>query len=224
MLLWASAQAVPASVEKSSGSSPPCNFSEDAIAHKRMTHRSDVIGAHSNVDSDDNHEPTVVKSSKNLHERQVRTFEHVNKLAKNKYPHDKNTFVSYESAKSSFDFIRNISSLDDKIMNNGESVSVESISEATLATFKESDVKTNAEKETSDKIYLHVNGESASRWFFSVAHLPQVSLVCEEQRLGSTRLDGLPRHVMCLAEVVESTRPGDELQVASRRSLASRGR
>jgi hypothetical protein len=177
MLLWASAQAVPASVEKSSSRSPPCSFSEDAIAHKRMTHRSDVIGAYSNVDSDDNHEPTVVKSSKNLHERQVRSFEHVNKLAKNKYPHDKNTFVSHESAKSSFDFIRNISSLDDKIMNNGESVSVESISEATLATFKESDVKTNAEKETSDKIYLHVNGElRLAVVFFRPFILPRFSL------------------------------------------------
>lgn len=126
-----------------------------------MKHRSNVRG-YSNDKSNNSNEPTV-KSSKNLHERQVRSFENNNKITKSKFPHDKNTFANYASSKS-FDFIRNIS-LDDKIMNNGESVSMENVSESTLATFKESDVKTNAQKEASDKIYLHVNGELDTMFF-----------------------------------------------------------
>lgn len=117
---------------------------------------------HSNNDYRNSNE--TKKSPKNLHERQVRSFELNNKLTKNKASHDKNTFVKYASvdiAERQYEVIRNIS-LDDKvneIMNNGESVSMESISETTHATFKESNVKTSAPKEASDKIYLHVNGE-----------------------------------------------------------------
>ena len=129
-----------------------CKYIEDKIIQKRMKHRSNGRG-YSNDNRNNSNEPTV-KSSKNLHERQVRSFEQNNKITKS---NDKNTFT-YENNKTSFDFIRNIS-LDDKIMNNGESVSMENVSEPTLATFKESDVKTNAQKEASDKIYLHVNGE-----------------------------------------------------------------
>ena len=144
-----------------------CKYFEDKVIHKRMKHRSN-IRVHSN-DNNNNinnkirhiNEPTI-KSLKDLHERQVRSFEHNNKITKNKVPHDKNTFVKYENTETHYEIIRNIS-LDDKVnqtMNNGESsVSMESISETTLATFKESNVKTSAQKEASDKIYLHVNGE-----------------------------------------------------------------
>lgn len=89
---------------------------EDKIIQKRMKHRSNGRDNTSN----NSNEPTV-KSSKNLHERQVRSFEYNNKITKSKFPHDKNTFANYENGKTSFDFIRNIS-LDDKIMNNGESM------------------------------------------------------------------------------------------------------
>lgn len=192
MLLWASVQAVPASVESRpfQTSHQLRNFSdltvslpstdhqlsshhlewdcstalnktlcEDELIHKRMKH---PVKVHSNNDNRNSNEK---KSPKNLHERQVRSFELNNKLTKNKVSHDKNTFVKYASVDISerqYDVIRNIQSLDDKvneIMNNGETVSMESISETTHATFKESNVKTSAPKEASDKIYLHVNGE-----------------------------------------------------------------
>lgn len=90
----------------------------------------------------------------------MRSFvEQNNKITKNKVSHDKNTYVKYGNTKTVYEIVRNIS-LDDKvnnIMNNGES-----INETTLATFKESNVKANAQEEASDasdKIYLHVNGE-----------------------------------------------------------------
>lgn len=188
MLLWTSAQAVPASLEKSLpsehqrqdtndlkllqtstdrklnielGCSPLnyklCKYTEEKSILKRMKHRSN-IRAYSNDNSNNHNNEPIIKSSKSLHERQVRSFEHSNKITRHKLPHDKNTFVSYESTKTNYNLIRNIS-LDDKVMNNGESMSMENVSEPTLATFKESDVKTNAQKETSDKIYSHVNGE-----------------------------------------------------------------
>lgn len=160
MLLWASVQAVPASLEKpehprhdtkslvASSHNINCSYQPlnrelcKYLVLKRMKHRS-----HDN--SNINNEPSI----NSLHERQVRS------VTKNNFPHDKrNTFVSFED--DSRDIIRNIS-LNVKVMNNGESVS-----EPTLATFKESNVKTNAEKETSDKTYLHVNGECARRLAF----------------------------------------------------------
>lgn len=122
-----------------------------------MKHRSNFKG-YSNYNSNNNSNEPTVKSSKYLHERQVRSFDRSNKITKSKLPHDKNTFANYGNAKTSFDFIRNVSQ-DDKIMNNGESVSMENVSDPTLSTFKESDVKTSGEKEASDKIYLHVNGK-----------------------------------------------------------------
>lgn len=167
MLLRASVEAVPASVESRPFQSSPhiewdCSLNktlcEDELIHKRMKHS---VKVHSN---NDNRNLNEKKSPKNLHERQVRSFELSNTLTKNKVSHDKNTFVKYASvdiAERQYEVIRNIS-LDDivnEIMNNGETVSMESISETTHATFKESNVKTSAPKEASDKIYLHVNGE-----------------------------------------------------------------
>lgn len=180
MLLWASGQAVPASVEnslsqhhyadvkpletRSSAASLPnesdctslnkklCKYFDDKLVPKRMKHRNINNNNPSNLN-----EPTV-KSSKNLHERQVRSLERSNKFTKNKLPNERGAFASYDN---NYEFIRNIS-LDERlheIMNNGDSVSMENISETTLATLKESDVKTNVPKEASDKIYLHVNGE-----------------------------------------------------------------
>lgn len=186
MLLWSSVQAVPASVESrplqsshqllrnlsdltaalpsrhlawDCSASPNKTLCEDELIHKRMKHS---VKVHSNNDYRNSTE--TKKSPKSLHERQVRSFELNNKLTKNKASHDKNTFVKYASvdiADRQYEVIRNIS-LDDKvneIMNNGETVSMESISETTHATFEESNVKTSAPKEASDKIYLHVNGE-----------------------------------------------------------------
>lgn len=189
MLLWASAEAVPASVNNpllsehpsqsdiltllksrsssksshneadclSSFNNKQCKYFEDKIVLKRMKHRNTVRYSKDNSNNID--EPSTVNGSKDLHDRQVRSFEHNNRTTKNKFPQDKNTFASYENTKTSYEVVRNIS-LSDKLMNNGESVSMENTSEpALVATFKESDVKTNAQKETSDKIYLHVNGE-----------------------------------------------------------------
>lgn len=190
MLLWASVQAVPASLESplsehrgndlqllptpnrttpqskwdsSSLSKKLCKYFEGKASHKRMKHRSNVK-AHSN-DNRNTNEPTI-RSLKDLHERQVRSFELG--IVK-KYPYD----VNYET---NYGFIRN-KSIDDKgkkIMNNEESVSMENISESTLATFKESNVKTNPQKEASDKIYLPVNGEFAACNVISLPH-PQLN-------------------------------------------------
>lgn len=181
MLLWASGQAVPASVEnalsnyqlpnvnvKSSSfindqrncSSSPnqrlCKYVVDnTIALKRMKHRNSAR-------INDNSNELAVKGSKNSHERQVRSLERGSKFTKSRIPNDKHTFASYDNAIASYEFIRNIS-LDEgihKVMNNGV-VSMDSLSDTTLATLKESDVKANVEKEASDTPdkYFHVNGE-----------------------------------------------------------------
>lgn len=193
MLLWASAEAVPASVNNplisehpsqidvltflkirngnktsqseadcfSSLNKKQCKYFEDRIVLKRMKQRNGVIETNRNDDSNNIDESSKLNSSKDLHERQVRSFEQNNRIAKNKFQKDKNTFANYENTKTSYEVVRNIS-LGDKLMNNGESEkSMENTSESTrvVAAFKKSDVKTNAEKETSDKTYLHVNGE-----------------------------------------------------------------
>lgn len=181
MLLWASVQAVPASLEspltqyqnsnlrtfRAEDATVGSNCSslneklrqlfDDKVTLKRMKSRGTVRVR--NHDDNNTNEP-IIKSSKDLHERQVRSFEHSNKITKNKHSPDRETFVSYEKAKTSQEFIKNISLGDsgNEIMNNGASISMENISESTRA-FKESDVKTNDQKEASDKIYLHVNGE-----------------------------------------------------------------
>lgn len=204
MLLWASAEAVPASVNNPLISEHPsqidvltflksrssnktshseadclsslnkrqCKYFEDRIVLKRMKHRNSVIAAKSNDDSNNNDESSILNNSKDLHERQVRSFEHNIRIAKTKFQQDKNTFASYENTKANYEIVRNISH-GDKLMNNGESVSMENTSEPTLvATSKKSDVKTNAQKETSDKTYLHVNGEFRSVAPFSFLFVP----------------------------------------------------
>lgn len=185
MLLGASGQAVPASVESSIASSYPtvdvkplgaetsntslpnewdcssvsdrlCKYSADKIILKRMKHRN---SARTNINTDNSSNEPSIKSSKNLHERQVRSLERSNKFTRSRLHSEKNSFASAEHTKTDYDFIGNIS-LDDrihKIMNNGVVAMENIVSEATLAT--ESDVKANVQKETSDKIHLHVNGE-----------------------------------------------------------------
>lgn len=157
MLLLASAQAeaVPASVknkflarqqregtgdnsQSTSNSIELCKFFDDKVVLKRMKHRS---FARTNININ---EPSKVKSSKSLHERQVRSIDYTNGNVIN-------TFAGYDKAKTR----RNISldnSFRESVVNNGESVSLENISQATLAT---SDVKSNVQKDSSDK----VNGE-----------------------------------------------------------------
>lgn len=159
MLLLASAQAeaVPASVKNKllanhqrqnagdnsqslSDSIKLCKYFDDKVVLKRMKHRSFAV-AKSNVN-----ESSKVKSLKNLYERPARSIEYSNS-------NDINTFAGYDKAKTR----RNIS-LDNSLVSNGngESASLENISQATLAT---SHVKSSVQKDTSDKVYLHVNGE-----------------------------------------------------------------
>jgi hypothetical protein len=117
-----------------------CKFFDDKVVLKRMKHRS-FTRINSNIN-----ESSKVKNSKNLHERQVRSIEYTSS-------NDINTFARYDKTET-----RRKLSLE-SVVNNGESVSLENISQATLAT---SDVKSNAQKDSSDKIYLHVNGETMS--------------------------------------------------------------
>lgn len=193
MLLWASGQAVPASVENSLSQYQPsvdattslvgaetslineplvncssplnnklCKYvDDDKIAvKKRMKHRNIA-----RISIIDNSNELAVKSSKNSHERQVRSLS--NKFSKGQFPNDKHTFAQgYDNTiNESYELVRNISFDEriNKVMNNGvSSVSMESLSDTTLATLKASDVKANVEKEASDASdkYFHVNGES----------------------------------------------------------------
>lgn len=165
MLLLASAQAeaVPASVnhkflahrqpqstgdnsQSSSDSIKLCKYLDDKVLQRRMKHRSFVITNSNNIN-----EFSKVKSLKSSHERQVRSIEH-------SIINDLNNFAGYDKTKTR----RNISldnSFRENVVNNEESLSVrvENISQATLAS---SDVKSNVQKDSSDKIYLHVNGET----------------------------------------------------------------
>lgn len=166
MLLLASAQAkvVPASVKseilvhphrestgnnsKSPNSIELCNFTDDEDVLKRMKHRS-LARAKSNIN-----DPSKLKSLKGLHERQVRSIEHTGSS-------DIKTYAGHDKAKTR----RNISfdnSFPEIVVKNGESVSLERISQATLAT---SNVKTSVQKDSSDKVYLHVNGETMKNVF-----------------------------------------------------------
>lgn len=181
MLLWASVQAVPASLEtphfqsnnsdlRSRGVDDAtvgsnctslidklCQLFDDKVTSKRMKSRRN-FRVRSHDDDDNNTNELIIKSSKDLHERQVRSFELNNKIIKNKHSPE-----SYEKVKTNQDFIRNISLVGEsvnEIINNGASVSKENISESTTLAFKESEnVETNPQKEASDKVYLHVNGE-----------------------------------------------------------------
>jgi hypothetical protein len=171
MLLWASGgQAVPASVENRLSSKyqhEDLKLRQTTGSNKSFLNELDCLSSRNirlcKYFDDINRmkhraNETTLKSSKNLHERQVRSLERGNKFTKNKFSsNDKNTFASYDDTKKNYvDFIRNIS-LDERVhkVNNGESVSMENVNETTLATYKASDVKANVQKET----YLHVNGE-----------------------------------------------------------------
>lgn len=149
MLLLASTQteAVPASKKNKiaahhqtiENSSQLCKHFSDTVNSERMKHRA-FIRTNSNLNESSN--------VKNFHERQVRSIDNAVKK-------DIASFVRYENAT-----IRNVplgNSFRDTALSNEESKSIENISQATLAS---SDIKPSVQKDSSDKVYLHVNGET----------------------------------------------------------------
>ena len=152
MLLLASAQAeaVPASVKNkivayhqrrcTGDNGQLCKYFDDFVDFKRMKHRS--------FDKANLDEFPKVKS---FHERKVRSIDH-------KVTNDIITFTRYDNTKT----VRNVSlsvGFRDNAISNGESTSLENISQTTLPT---SDIKPSVQKDSSDKVYLqfHVNGET----------------------------------------------------------------
>jgi hypothetical protein len=110
-----------------------CQHFSNTVDSERMKHRR--FGRASNE----------LPKVKNLHERQVRSID-------NK---DISSFARYETSS-----IRNVSlgnSFRDTALSDGDSTSLENISQATLAA---SDIKPSVQKDSSDKVYLHVNGET----------------------------------------------------------------